>query len=92
MEETNHAETEKKDWKIHLFFKIRSASTAKVLVILLMAEISNNHLGFIKPVVNHGIINYQPQLVSSRRISQPSTQVEKSLLEIAAFWANYYNS
>ena len=35
------------------------------------SEIPNNHLGCIKPVVNHGI-NYQPQLVS--RISEPSTQ------------------
>ena len=36
------------------------------------SEIPNNHLGFIKPVVNNGI-NYQPQLVS--RISEPSTVV-----------------
>ena len=38
--------------------------------ILLMAEIPNNHLRCMKPVVNNGI-NYQPQLVIAG--FQPST-------------------
>ena len=37
-----------------------------------MEEIPNNHLGRIKNPFNSGI-NYQPQLVNSRRISEPST-------------------
>ena len=40
--------------------------------ILLMEEFPNNHLGCIKPVVNHGI-NCQPQLVS--RISSINSTV-----------------
>ena len=38
------------------------SETSHAGLILLMAEIPNNHLGYIKPVVNNGI-NYQPQLV-----------------------------
>ena len=36
----------------------------KLMLLLLMKEIPNNHLGCIKPVVNNGI-NYQPQLVNA---------------------------
>ena len=47
-----------------------------IVVVLLMEEIPNNHLGCKKPVVNNEL-NYQPQLV--RRISEPSTVVSKIL-------------
>ena len=42
-----------------------------LLDILLMEEITKNHLGYIKPCTVNSGINYQPQLVS--RISEPST-------------------
>ena len=47
-----------------------------------MEDIPNNHLGCVKPCLNHGI-NYQPQLVS--RISSTNTMMDSNLPQLSEF-------